>query len=782
MMYSIDRKQPLLGAVCLAVALTGLAGCSMGTMQMSGPFASPAGSVTISGSVHGGQQPILNSAIQLWVAGSGSYGAGASKLISSSVTSGSTGNFSITGDYTCPSATSLVYLTATGGNPGLASGTNNTAIELASPLGACGNLNSSTFLVVNEVTTAATAFALGQYFTPTFGSTTADSFGAPGTTQAQLGITNAFATAANLVSINSGIANASLTLTGAAGTITAVPEATKLNTIADILASCVDSLGASDPNGNCTTLFADSAPTGSTAPTDTLQAAVYLSLNPTSTNAHSSATNIAALYGLAQGTGAPYSGVATQPTDWTIGIQYQDGTGALFLKPQNLAVDGYGNVWVLSNNGGLGSLIQLSPSGKPISNIASLSENSPYTSPVADPPAVTSPKTTTTTFGSGNYVFATTFGAASSNPSINPRNLAIDPSNNVWFTTSSGATSTTGGPSGTTSVTDSSAIFEVATTGGLPTGSSYGFSTGKSGYGLAIDGAGDVFVGNQSSSAYFELFEFPYNATPGNAFLTPIAYPIATATAGTAGTTGSNTYIEPEYMAFDTAGNLWMDSGSGTGNTFTVELSNIGSTGGIVGTGGTACTSPLTTDSVCDVPTSTTENTFTTYSLTGSPTDVWGLAAGASDMYIPAGGGSGLNVVPDSAPSSNTFVGTSATFTLPHYLAVDGAGNVWVADNNGTPGGTNATAGGSISESSSTGTILSPSTSSTTTVNPGFVHAGLNFGAGTAIDPSGNVWVANNAAYASGTPSSVFELVGAAAPTVTPIAQALSSSKVGAKP
>src|SRR5271168_1550558 len=39
----------------------------------------------------------------------------------------------ITGDYTCPKPNSLVYITASGGDPGL--GSNNSAIVLAAPLG-----------------------------------------------------------------------------------------------------------------------------------------------------------------------------------------------------------------------------------------------------------------------------------------------------------------------------------------------------------------------------------------------------------------------------------------------------------------------------------------------------------------------------------------------------------------------------------------------------------------------------------------------------------------------
>ncbi len=100
-------------------------------------------------------------------------------LLTTTVTTAADGSFNITGDYTCPTASSLVYLTATGGNPGV--GSNNSAIQMVAPLGACGNLNSSTFINVNEVTTAAAAVALGQFFNPAFGSSSTDTFGTSAT-------------------------------------------------------------------------------------------------------------------------------------------------------------------------------------------------------------------------------------------------------------------------------------------------------------------------------------------------------------------------------------------------------------------------------------------------------------------------------------------------------------------------------------------------------------------------------------------------------------------------
>jgi streptogramin lyase len=72
------------------------------------------------------------------------------------------------------------------------------------------------------------------------------------------------------------------------------------------------------------------------------------------------------------------------------------------------------------------------------------------------------------------------------------------------------------------------------------------------------------------------------------------------------------------------------------------------------------------------------------------------------------------------------------------------------------------------------GTVLSPATSAV-----GFAHAGiLNTASGITLDPSGNVWVANYTLTTGG----VFEIVGAAAPTDTPIAKSLADGKVGVKP
>lgn len=745
----VARKATL--SVVSAVALTAVALLTSGCSDFTDAVHSdsiPTTGAAIQGIVHGGRQPIVGAHVYLVAAGSGGYGVGATSGTSGSaslliaghgsgnslvasdsnggyVTTDATGSFGITSDYTCPTSSTLVYLLASGGDS-TGSGA-NTATMLAAPLGQCGSLNSSTFITVNEVTTAATAIALGQFIaSPMIGTSPTNT----------TGLANAFATVNNLVNISTGVAVTSANLpngctSSSALCITTTPEATKLNTIANILAACVNTTGSG--SSACTALFT------ATSATDTLGAAVHMSLHPT--------TSLAALYALQTGT-SPYAGVGTQPTDWTVGIQYKDittGTPTL-LKPQNIAVDSTGNVWVLSQNGGLPGFAELSPTGTPLLSTPTTLDVLVVSSAVANTPPYT--------FTNTPFLFSAT--------SSTPRNLAIDTANNVWFTTSSSATD-----SQTPAVKANGAIWEYKTSG-----TSTGFSTSKGAYGLAIDGNNNVFVGEQSSSAVFELFEFP-----GGDLTKPVGYPIATATAGLAGTSGSNSFIAPENLAIDTSGDLWMTGGV-SGSNFAVYLANIASAATITGTSG--CNGTYysgTTGAVigCALTTSTSSNTYNKIAL-GSVSGESGITVGASSIYIAdSTTGNGVNYL---ASGTNTDIGSTASFTLPKSAATDGAGKVWVANYNITPTGSLPTPGGSVSELSSTGTILSPLTSSVTTLNPGYVHAGLSDATGIATDPSGNVWVANYVLTTGG----VFEIVGAAAPTDTPIAKSLADGKVGLLP
>jgi len=158
--FSSLRLPSVGGIFCFGFALllsAGIIGC--GSSRSALPSTSSS-EVTLAGVVHGGQQPITGATIQLWAAGTTADESAATPLISSAPVTGSAGQFSITGLYTCPTIQSEVYLTATGGNPGLAPGTNNTASVLVSALGPCGNLTSATHIVINEASTIGSIYPI----------------------------------------------------------------------------------------------------------------------------------------------------------------------------------------------------------------------------------------------------------------------------------------------------------------------------------------------------------------------------------------------------------------------------------------------------------------------------------------------------------------------------------------------------------------------------------------------------------------------------------------------
>ena len=121
-------------------------------------------------------------------------------------------------------------------------------------------------------------------------------------------------------------------------------------------------------------------------------------------------------------------------------------------------------------------------------------------------------------------------------------------------------------------------------------------------------------------------------------------------------------------------------------------------------------------------------------------------SAGVPYSYSPLGGGGLLD---------------------PLSIAIDGDGNAWIANN----------VHDTITEFNNSGTLLSPS---------GYTSPALTLAGDIGIDPSGNVWVPNTSSYDSNfntIPSTIIlEFVGAGAPTVTPLAAAVATNKLGARP
>ena len=426
-----DKKRPLNASMrtllpVLATAAIVLTGCGSSLVGSSAPVALQ--SVALHGSVHGGQQPVTGATIQLYAANAaGGYGSNSVALLTSPVATTSGGSFTITGLYTCPSAGSLVYLTATGGNPGL--GGSNANLALMTALGPCGNLSPSTNVNINELTTIASVYALSPFM---------KSFSAVGSSAGNLqGLTNSFATVNNLVNINSG------TLSGPTLPANAVLPATELNTLADILASCINSGGGAANDGSaCGSLFQYTTPTGGSAPTDTISAALNIARSPGS--------NVAALIGLTLPS-SPYQPTLASASDFTVSIKYKTGG---FSTPSASAVDAGGNLWVTNANNN--SVSVLNPAGSPLSG-------SPFSGGgLSTPSAIaldasgnawiadsgSSKLSVFTSAGTGTQTAAT--GLAS------PSGVAIDGQGIVWVTNSGNSTVTAVTTSGTTATSSNS--------------------------------------------------------------------------------------------------------------------------------------------------------------------------------------------------------------------------------------------------------------------------------------------------------------------------------------
>jgi hypothetical protein len=230
---------------------------------------------------------------------------------------GEYGGFSIADDYTCTPG-HHVYLYVRGGNSG-GSGANS-AIGLMASLGTCpqaGNFTSTEpFVFVNEVTTVAAAYAVAEIAAdPTHVSRS-------GLPAAVTGVANA----ANLARVATGLANASLP----SNRRTDVPQS-KINTLANILAACVNTSGPT--SAGCTTLFANARGRGATTDVadETAAAAINIARNPRA--------NIAALYRLQPEVDAPFEPhLGSAPDDFTItlGDEALDNSIA-FLSSQSLS-------------------------------------------------------------------------------------------------------------------------------------------------------------------------------------------------------------------------------------------------------------------------------------------------------------------------------------------------------------------------------------------------------------------------------------------------------------
>ena len=408
------------------------------------------------------------------------------------------------------------------------------------------------------------------------------------------------------------------------------------------------------------------------------------------------------------------------------------GSAAQFFAPAGLAVDASGNIYVADQ--GNHTIRKVTPAGV-VSTLA----------------------------GQSGYA-GTSDGTGSAARFYKPFGVAVDSSGNVYvadtynFTlrkvTPGGVVSTLAGLAGSNGSTDA-------------TGSAARFYYP---YGVAVDGSGNVYVSDSTNRTIRKV-------TPGGVVSTLAG---AVSIGSTDGTGSAARFGYPQSIAIDSSGNLYVADQDNnnirkvTSGGVVTTLAGLASNFGISDGSGTAArfSNPagVAVDSSGNLYVADTYN-YTIRKVTsgGVVSTLAGLAGlnGSSDgtgsaasFYYPSGlavDGSGNVYVADQynntlrkvtsggvvstlaglagSPGSSDATGSAARFYKPTGVAVDGSGNVYVADQyNHTI--RKVTSGGVVS------TLAGLAGNTGSSDGSGSV-ARFNYPTGVAVDGSGNVYVAD---------------------------------------
>ena len=641
-------------------------------------------SANLSGRVHGGNQPVSGATVNLYFAAQNEY-LPPQLAATTTTSSDGTGSFAFVQNTTSPDtgtdntfscpvngASPLVYVVAKGGNTlnNGNSGDNNSAAAFIAVYGTCAQLAKTPgFVDMTEVTTVATMAVVQQFFDPSD-----DGISADGTGQQYNIIANIPNTIALLVDAASGTAVSSTVIPASMGggnngvvgvTVTATPEVSKINTLANILSACVNN--AASTALPCTALFAYATPpspavtnkpyTTSFAPaTDVLQAIYYILTNPT----NGGTTNLADMYGLAPATGAPYQPALTaQPSDWTIAINYASNSvcgtsrGGFINQPYDIGIDAGDNVWISNAQTGSGTLSEITATGAAATCV---------------------------------------FPGSGSNGG-----LALDVSGNVWV-----------------SSTSSNHIYRYSSGLNALSQGIVDFPTANPGLGVAADGSGNIYFSSPAGSNGF-LYEIP----GGAALVSPVA-PVEISNV-----VGKNPVrLMPDFNGFTTLlgppkvkvlnpSDIWVASGGDyisrvapSSNSSDPNRDNGFSTTPF-DTGVAAYGIAVTSSNNVFVSSGGTDN-YVTY-VTGSGTSYspsWTTAAGfgglsnptglsidgKNNVWVPnntnvslsVGSVSEISAAANAISPSAGFDKSSAFLSSGLSSVVDQAGNVWVVGNGGT--------------------------------------------------------------------------------------------------
>lgn len=293
---TVRCKTPLLFGLPLLCALSG---CAVNSGSFPGASPQPQTSTQVSGQVHGGQQPIASAVVQLYAVSTTTDGGASTPLLTRVVTTGVNGGFSFgTSDYACPASGTPVYLTATGGNPGLAGTVNNPAITLMAALGTCGGVASLSSVAINEVTTVGTLAALFPF---------SNSYAAVGSQPSDAALFNsAYSTINVYTNVGSGSAP------GGALPAGYYASSQEIYALANSIASCVNSSGSTANGTACGALFSFATPAGGGTPTEIGGAVLNILKNPNQ--------NVSQIFLLAPATPPFQPTLSSAPAKWVLPI------------------------------------------------------------------------------------------------------------------------------------------------------------------------------------------------------------------------------------------------------------------------------------------------------------------------------------------------------------------------------------------------------------------------------------------------------------------------------
>jgi streptogramin lyase len=558
------------------------------------PSRTPATGVAFTGKVMAATGAVNGASVELYAAGNSGNGSAPVALLATTLTTAADGSFSVPAGYTCPSAQTPLYLISKGGQPATAASANS-SLWLMTALGPCSGINSGSSFVVNEVTTAASVWALASFMS------SGGNVGASCTNTT--GLDNAFATANELANPATGASPGA----GTPSTLT-VPTR-KLNTLANALASCTTSAGGSA----CSPLL--SAATGKSGPTNTLDAALNIARAP--------ANDVAAIYTLAAGNATYSPALLAQPADWMLHNTISGGgmtapasvsvaangsvwvssyfnavsefspsgtalfpagiTGSGINESYGMALDIQGNVWIAneqtSMTGGNGDVAELNPSGQALSTAITAGGIYFPLGVAAD----TNGNIWFADYGDSKVTLLSSSGSAISSSagwggtSLSfPVAVAVDAGHNAWVANQGGLVPITKISADGTQVTNfncdcngasgvatdqsdnvwianyyGNSISEVDTCGTLKLDAALGGGVLRP-QGIAVDGAGTVWVANYQGNSLSELGGS--SSTSSGTYLSP---------ATGFGTDAS--LLDPYGLAIDASGNLWVsNSGQNT--------------------------------------------------------------------------------------------------------------------------------------------------------------------------------------------------------------------------